>query len=94
MSADANSRRSYSSYGRHHIGAVLSGCGKRGHTTANYRVALAYVDCMRPHGVPNCQDPNPTNPDVVHPTGVDPSSPQFQGAHKAWESLVPGTGSK
>jgi hypothetical protein len=55
---------------------------------------LKLAQCMRSHGVPNYPDPNPTNPNVVHLNGVDPSSPQFQRAQKVCESLVPGTGSK
>ncbi len=53
-------------------------------TPAQTQQALArgvkFAQCMRSHGVPNYPDPNPTNPDVVHLVGVDPSSPQFQNA--------------
>ncbi len=55
---------------------------------------LKFAQCMRSHGVPNYPDPNPTNPDVVHLVGIDPSSPQFQNAQKTCQSLVPGTGAK
>lgn len=55
---------------------------------------LKLAKCMRSHGVPNYPDPNPSDPGVVHLKGVDPSSPQFQTAQKACESVVPGYGSK
>ncbi len=55
---------------------------------------VKFAQCMRSHGVPNYPDPNPADPDVVHLVGVDLSSPQFQNAQKACQTLVPGSGSK
>jgi hypothetical protein len=56
--------------------------------------ALALARCMRSHGVPNYPDPNPSDPEVVHLPGIDPSSPQFQRAQKTCALVVPGAGSK
>jgi len=63
-----------------------------GDTASNYRAALAYVDCMRSHGV--SKFPDPTNADVVRLIGVDQNSPQYKSAQDACEALVPGADSK
>jgi hypothetical protein len=48
---------------------------------------LKFVKCMRKNGVPNFPDPSKGGQTVV--TGMDPSSPQFQSALQACQSLIP-----
>jgi hypothetical protein len=54
--------------------------------------ALAFVNCMRTHGVPDMPDPVAEGHNVhitVHPgSGVDPSSPQFRAAFNACKHLT------
>ncbi|MGA2528978.1 MAG: hypothetical protein ABSG36_07415 [Acidimicrobiales bacterium] len=68
----------------------------RAPTPAQNQQALAkelkFAQCMRSHGVSNF--PDPTSAAVVHLIGVDQNSPQYQGAQKACEALVPGAYSK
>ena len=54
--------------------------------------ALKFAQCMRSHGVSNF--PDPTNAGVVRLIGVDQNSPQYLGAQKACEALLPGADSK
>ena len=50
--------------------------------------ALKYATCMRSHGVPNFPDPNGQGLIQVNATGsLDASSPQFQKAETACNSL-------
>jgi hypothetical protein len=52
--------------------------------------ADAFSACMRSHGVPNFPDPNSQGQFTYSPgSGIDPSSPQFQSAEKACESIAP-----
>ena len=57
---------------------------------ANAR-ALKYSRCMRSHGISSYPDPNGQGTLVVQAGGgIDPSSPQFQNAQKACQSLDSG----
>jgi hypothetical protein len=47
-----------------------------------------FAQCMRAHGEPGFPDPNGQGIIKINPTGIlDPSSPQFQRAEKACQSL-------
>ncbi|HEY5287186.1 MAG TPA: hypothetical protein VIJ50_08790 [Solirubrobacteraceae bacterium] len=62
--------------------------------------ALRFSQCMRTHGVPNFPDPQFSSSGVGAgiriggkqggPSRIDPSSPQFQAAQKACQSIMPG----
>jgi hypothetical protein len=62
--------------------------------------ALRFSQCMRTHGVPRFPDPEFSSSNVgvgIHigdarggPSRIDPSSPQFQAAQKACQSIMPG----
>jgi hypothetical protein len=54
---------------------------------------LKFSACMRAHGVPKYPDPDSTGGMQLRAgpgTGINPSSPQFQAAQKACQSLQPG----
>lgn len=55
------------------------------------RSGVAFAACMRSHGVPGLPDPDSSGHTGTG-TGVDPSSPQFQAAAKACQSLRPAGG--
>jgi hypothetical protein len=70
-------------------------------TTSKYRAALAYVDCMRSHGVANFPDPSSDgqiNVDFAHggkdgssaSSGIDRTSPQYISADQTCRRLLPG----
>ena len=80
------------------VAAVLlltSGCGGGSSTTAATTAQsplVAYSHCMRSHGVPDFPDPNSSGEiprDKVVPLA---SSPQFQTAQRACQSLRPKSG--
>ena len=62
--------------------------------------ALQFSQCMRTHGVPNFPDPEFSSSGggigiriggrQGGPSRIDPSSPQFQAAQKACQSIMPG----
>lgn len=62
--------------------------------------ALKFSQCMRTHGVPNFPDPQFSSSGAGigiriggkqgGPSRIDPSSPQFQAAQKACQSIMPG----
>jgi hypothetical protein len=62
--------------------------------------ALQFAQCMRTHGVPSFPDPEFSRGGGgggIHiggkkngPSRIDPSSPQFQAAQKACQSIMPG----
>lgn len=62
--------------------------------------ALRLAQCMRTHGVPNFPDPEFSRGAGGFgiriggrkggPSGIDPSSPRFQAAQKACQSIMPG----
>lgn len=55
---------------------------------------LKYAACMRSHGEPNFPDPTfnggGISLKISAGSGIDPSSPQFQGAQKACQKDLPG----
>ena len=55
---------------------------------------LKFAKCMRSHGLPNFPDPVIQNGQALlrPPKGVLITSPQFQNAQEACQSLMPGTG--
>jgi len=64
-------------------------------TQHTLRQLVKYAQCMRAHGVPNFQDPHPTNGGIGVPsgfgfdmTGIDMHSPQFQSASQACQPLA------
>jgi hypothetical protein len=64
---------------------LLAGCGGSSssggtHVNSYFKIALAYSQCMRSHGVPNFPDPNRQGYLVID---LDPSAPAFQSAQKA-----------
>ena len=72
-----------------------------GNTAAKYEAALAYVDCMRSHGVPNFPDPSASgqiNVDFAYggkdrspaSAGIDRMSPQYISADQTCRHLLPG----
>ncbi len=53
--------------------------------------SLAYVDCMRSHGVPNLPDPGPEGGVQLAPgSGINTSSPSFKAAQATCAKLLPG----
>ncbi len=75
--------------------------GTGGNTAAKYEAALAYVDCMRSHGVPNFPDPSASgqvNVDFAYggkdgspaSAGIDRMSPQYISADQTCRHLLPG----
>ena len=91
------------------IVVVLAGCGgtsppgvaSTGSTAAataraapvtGPKSAVAFAACMRSHAVPEFPDPG-SNGHTSLGNGIDPSSPQFQAAQKACQSLLPSGGS-
>ena len=85
---------------RHHVitavcaiagSLVLVGCGSSGQTPAtgaNASAGVHYASCLRAHGVPNF--PDPSGGGIQIPNGVNPSSPAFEHAQAACQSLMPG----
>jgi hypothetical protein len=57
--------------------------------SAAFRQALAYVRCMRTHGVPDYPDPN-ANGTIALPSSANPNSSQMQAAGNACQHLQPG----
>jgi hypothetical protein len=55
---------------------------------------LKYVGCLRSHGVPNFPDPQVSGGHFMLqlPKGISMTSPQFQSAQQACQSLIPGGG--
>ena len=74
-----------------------SGRSRRPAVVAQERAALAFVDCMRSHGVPRFPDPSSTN---ETPSGLPKVAPkelgvglsQFQAAETACRQLLPNGG--
>jgi hypothetical protein len=50
---------------------------------------IAYVDCMRSHGVPDYPEPGSSN-GAAGSAGINPSSPAFQSARTKCYKLMPG----
>jgi hypothetical protein len=57
---------------------------------------IRFSRCMRSHGVPNYPDPTigPIGEQVMDLRGINLSSPTFQAASNACQTIVPGGGSK
>ncbi len=75
--------------------------GSGGSTTEKYKAALAYVDCMRSHGVSNFPDPSSDGRINVQfafggkdgapaSSGIDRMSPQYISADQTCRHLLPG----
>jgi hypothetical protein len=75
--------------------------GNGANTTARYRAALAYVSCMRSHGVVNFPDPTSNGTLNVNfqtggkdgspvSSGINRNSSQYTSADKACRNLLPG----
>ncbi|HEX2275226.1 MAG TPA: hypothetical protein VHG90_15265, partial [Acidimicrobiales bacterium] len=78
---------------RHHLAGVM-GNGPDGKPDAELQDrALKFARCMREHGVANFPDPDLSEGGMVKigGEGLDPSSPTFQEAQKACQSIM-GTG--
>jgi hypothetical protein len=75
-----------------HTGSTASSTGRAAARVSGPKSAVAYAACMRSHGVPGFPDPG-TNGRFSLGSSIDPSSPQFQAAQKACQSLLPTGGS-
>ncbi len=75
--------------------------GSGDNATAKYEAAVAYVDCMRSHGVPSFPDPSSDGQidvDFAHggkdgspgSAGIDRTSPQYISADQTCRHLLPG----
>jgi hypothetical protein len=75
--------------------------GSGGSTASKYKAALAYVDCMRSHGVSNFPDPTSDGQINVNfasggkdgapmSSGIDRMSPQYISADRTCRQLLPG----
>ncbi len=59
-------------------------------STSTSTQALAYMDCMRSHGVPNLPDPGPEGDIQLSPSsGINTSSPAFKAAQTKCAKLLP-----
>jgi hypothetical protein len=75
------------------LAACGGSSGKSNDGGARASAAIKFSECMRTHGVPNFPDPSPGGGiQLSSGSGVNPSSPSFQGAQKACGSLLPGGG--
>lgn len=61
---------------------------------SNSGAFLRYAQCMRTHGVPDYPDPQPgVNPrTALQQAGIDPNSPQIQGAGRSCDHYLPQRG--
>jgi hypothetical protein len=64
-------------------------------TLSSYQRSLAFAKCIRAHGVPSFPDPQQSGGGISigSGSGYNPSSPAFQAALTACESLSPGASS-
>ena len=73
---------------------AIAGCGSSKTVTdagSGKPQFLAYVNCMRSHGVPNLPDPGPEGGIQLGPSsGINPSSPAFKTAQTKCAALLPG----
>jgi hypothetical protein len=67
---------------------------KGGTTTSPANSALAFVNCMRTHGVPNMPEPvvDGRHVHITVTPALDPNSPRFVAAYKACKHLLPNDG--
>jgi len=77
------------------LGSVVTvaGCGSSsgGRVGTSRTSALAYVHCMRTHGVPNIPDPGAEG-GIQLPSGINVSSPAFEAAQASCAKLMPNVG--
>jgi hypothetical protein len=78
---------------------TLAACGRSGAPTtasgtaaAGATPALAYVRCLRSHGVPNFPDPAAGGRLPNIPNDIDTAAPAFRSAQNACANLAPGAG--
>jgi hypothetical protein len=75
------------------LALAIAACGSSTTVTAagsTRTPALAYVDCMRSHGVPNVPDPGPEGDIQLSPSsGINTSSPSFKAAQTKCAKLLP-----
>ena len=81
-----------SSPGVAHTGSTASSAGRAAAPVSGPKSAVAYASCMRSHGVPGFPDPG-SNGRFSLGASIDLSSPQFQAAQRACQSLLPTGGS-
>lgn len=81
-----------SSPGVAHAGSTASSSGRAAAPVSGPKSAVAYAACMRSHGAPGFPDPGSDGRFSLG-TGIDPSSPHFEAAQKACQSLLPTGGS-
>jgi hypothetical protein len=85
-------------------GLLVAACGSSSNNNSpsaskdarGYSQALAFVKCMREHGVPNMPDPTSSGGGVQlsfnSSSGINPQSPAFQAAQNSCKHLLPGGG--
>jgi hypothetical protein len=81
-----------SSPGVAHTGSTASSTGRAAARVSGPKSPVAYAACMRSHGVPGFPDPGRSGRFSLG-SSIDPSSPQFQAAQKACQSLLSTGGS-
>src|SRR5262249_12090794 len=74
------------------VGSTAASNGRAAAPVTGPKSAVAFAAGMRSHGVPAFPDPASDRPTSLG-NGIDPSSPQFQAAQKACQSLLPSGGS-
>jgi hypothetical protein len=79
------------------VSLLAAGCGSSGSpgstiaATTAHNGTLAFVHCMRSHGVPNFPGPNSSGEiPKTEVLALNPSSPQFETAQTACQHLAPG----
>jgi len=75
------------------VALAIAACGSSGKPShsAGLNQGLKFADCMRSHGLTNFPDPV-SGGGLALPSTVNPTSPGFQAAQKACQSLMPGGG--
>jgi hypothetical protein len=76
-------------------GGVTSSGGTQNRTTVlvGGKNSLPYAQCMQTHGVPDFPDPSASGEiDISSSSGIDPSSPAFQGASNDCRKYLPNGG--
>jgi hypothetical protein len=72
---------------------AAAGCGSErtpGVTSNTAGQALAYVRCLRSHGLPSFPDPGPDGRLPNVPSSIDPAAPSFRAAQRSCARLEPG----
>lgn len=68
------------------------GIGSNSRSNGNMQAELAFVQCMRTHGVPDMPEPASNGAIQAGGSGVDRNSPAFQKAFSECRSKLPGNG--